>query len=186
MASRLNMICGMIGKLYNSYKRVFKNKFYCYYIYGGGRQFQILYPIGTATSLCQLSHFVCDKSFIDNANHRFLLGHILYYCHDKKTIIGYGWKIPNVKKNYAWEIASMIHFKNPVDILYDFYVNPNYRRRGIYKSLLNFIVNCSTNKSKIIIYAEITNYPSNKAIKECGFNYFKKISFLSSHLSLFL
>ena len=169
--------------LYN-YKRFFKTKLYCYYTRGTNYQFKVLFPIETAESLRHLSNYVCDDVLLRNAKRRFDLGQILFFCHDNNNIIGYGWKVPTTKMIYVWEVANNIHFQQPVDVLYDFYVNPNYRRKGIYKSILHYIINDNVGKSLMVIYANTLNFPSNKAIKDCGFHYIHTISFINNVIAI--
>lgn len=165
-------------------RRFCKTKLYCYYTSGSNYQFKVVFPIETATSLDHLSGFASNDVFLNNAMHRFDIGQKLFFCHDNNNIIGYGWKAPLTQKIYVWEIANSIHFQQPVDVLYDFYVNPNYRRKGIYKSILHYIINDDIEQTLMVIYADINNYPSNKAINECGFHYIHTISFTHNVIAL--
>ncbi len=171
-------------KILENFKRYFKTKLYCYYIKGSNYQFEVVFPIDTAVSLKDLSDFVCNDVLLRNAKHRFDLGQKLYFCYDNKILVGYGWKVPITQKIYVWEIANSIHFQQPVDVLYDFYVNPNYRRKGIYKSLLNYIINDGDDKTLMVIYANTLNIPSNKAIKACGFRNIRTISFIHNLIAI--
>lgn len=174
-------------KILVNYQRYLKTQLYLYYTRGARYQYEKVFPIDIATSLHQLSSFVCDKDFMIIAKHRFSLGQTLFYCYDNNVIVGYGWKVSRINQFYAWEIGNNIHFHQPVDVLYDFYVYPDYRRRGIYKSILRFIANTSIENVLMVIYAETANDPSNTAIRECGFHLVKTINFVSSHriISLF-
>lgn len=169
-------------KILMGFKRFFKTTLYCYYIKSRRYQFEEIFPIQVASSICQLSEIKCDDSFLKIAIERFNSGHRLFYCCDNGILIAYGWLTECLTSYYAWEIANDIQFPQSVDVLCDFYVDPNYRRRGIYKSLLHFIINDCTEKKLLSIYAESTNVPSIKAIKSCGFRFVSKLTHFSNKI----
>lgn len=167
----------------SAYERFFKTTLFCYYINKSKYQYNEVYPISVASSIEQLSEVCCDEGFRQLAKERFDLGHRLIYCCENATLIGYGWRVNNIQSFYAWEIANDIMFPQPVDVLYDFFVDPSYRKRGIYKSLLHFIINDSSGKSLLAIYADSTNVPSNKAIISCGFHFVTKLKHFSNRIN---
>ena len=112
-------------------------KLLCYYIRGSKYQYNEVYPIKVASSIEQLTEVYCEDSFRELAKKRFNLGHRLFYCCDNNELIAYGWLTGYTTTYYAWEIANEIIFHQSVAVLYDSFVSPNYRRRGIQKSLLH-------------------------------------------------
>lgn len=170
----------IIDKILILYRRYFQTTLYLYYIKGSNYEWKEVYPIYVATTILQLSNVCCDDAFRRLAERRFHYGqHLIFSC-DNATIIGYGWRIPITKAIYSQEIANDILFPKPIDVLYDFYVNPNYRKRGLYKSLLHFIINNSTENTRLVIYVESTNNPSIKAINSCGFRFVSKVTHFSN------
>lgn len=178
-------ISKLLFKTTNTFKRYFKTKLLCYYIHGCNYQYNIVFPIKVASSIQHLSNIKCDEDFLIAAKERFHYGQILYYCCDKNAIVGYGWKASNNSIFYVWEIANNIHFSQNVEILYNFFVYPKYRRRGIYKSILHYIINHSSEESLLVIYADSNNIGSNKAIVECGFHLIDTLSFFSNKITRF-
>lgn len=175
-------ISRIMVKILTAFKRVFSTTLYCYYVKSSRYQFDEVIPIQVASSICQLSDIKCDDYFLQIAIEKFKSGHRLFYCCDNGHLIAYGWLAECLTSYYAWEIANDIQFPQSVDVLCDFYVNPNYRRKGIYKSLLHFMINDCTEKKLLSIYAESTNVPSNKAIISCGFRFVSKLTHFSNKI----
>lgn len=171
-------------KVYLIYKRYFKTRLKCYYTRGNKHQFNIVIPIQSARSVQQLPTFNFDNAFLQTAYNRFKLNHQLFFCVDNNIIVGYGWKATGLRKFYAWEIAHNVIFNQAVDVMYDFFVDEKYRRKGIYKSMLHYIINDATKNSILFIYAETANYPSNKAIEDCGFQYIDTVNNLSNKIHI--
>lgn len=169
-------------KILTAFERYFKTTLLCYYIKSSKYKYKEVFPIQVASSISQLSDISCDASLLQNAIKRFESGHQLFYCCDNGVLVGYGWRVVGVLSYYAWEIASDICFKQSVDVLYDFFVNKDYRKRGIYKSLLHFIINNSEDNSILAIYAEASNIPSIKAIISCGFRFVSKLTHFSNKI----
>jgi len=159
----------IVNIFYTTFQRYFKKKILCYYSRSKKHSFEEIFPIMKANNLDEMNGIVLNETFRINAAKRFDLGHRIYYCCDKNNLIAYGWKTGITKSYYSWEIANKIYFNKPVYLLYDSYVNPVYRRRGIQKSLLHARMNDCEEGSLIAVYAEPSNTPSIKAITNCGF-----------------
>lgn len=168
--------------VYTTFNRYCRCTLLCYYIRGRKYQYEEVFPVKIASSLGQLTKVCCDDAFRKQANYRFNLGHRLFYCCDKETLIAYGWLTGYTTSYYAWEIANNIIFHHSVAVLYDSYVNPNYRRRGIQKSLLHSRINNCEEGTLLVVYAESTNIPSNKAIISCGFSFVAKLTHFSNKI----
>ena len=169
-------------KIITAYERYFKTRLFCYYVKSSKYQFKEVYPIQVASSICQLSDIRCDDTFLQTAIDRFKSGHRLFYCCDNGTLIAYGWLTGYTTTYYAWEIANIIIFHQPVAVLYDSFVSPNYRRRGIQKSLIHARINWNNEGVLLAVYAESTNVPSIKAITSCGFRLVSKLTHFSNKI----
>ena len=166
-----------------AYHRYFKTVLCVYIIKRSSCPSNETYQIRVAESLYQLSTIKCNDDFLRTAQKRFSIGHRLFFYCDNEKIVGTGWITRKTSSFYAWEIANAIHFQNSVEVLYDFYVHPDFRRRGIYKSLLRSIINDSIEKDSLFaIYAESSNYASNKAIVDTGFELVGQLSHFSNNV----
>ena len=166
----MTIVSRVVNKLTTTFKRYLSNCLCCYSIKANNYEYKISFPICTISSLEELSKIECENDFVAVAKIRISAGHQLVCCCDNNRIIASGWHAKDVSNFYAWEIAGDIKFHNPVDVLYDFYVKPTYRGKGIYQSLLHFIINNSMADKVLVIYAEKSNKISNLAILKCGFH----------------
>lgn len=165
-----------------AFERFFHTALYCYYIKSCKYQYKVVYPIQKASSIHQLSDIKCDDSFLKDAVEKFKSGHRLFFCSDNGNLIAYGWLTNSITSYYAWEIANTIHFNQPVMVLYNSFVSPNYRRRGIQKSLIHARINENIEGVLLAVYAESTNIPSIKAITSCGFSFVAKLTHFSNRV----
>ena len=142
--------------------------------------------ITIASSLEELSELTSIDSIddIDVYVQRFKEGDTLYYLADKSRIIARGWLKENTDSFYVWETACSIHFDNKVSVLYDFYVVPGYRKRGLYKKLLIGIVGNHNDKDILVIYALNSNKISLHTIEKCGFKKIGTFCFFSRRIKV--
>ena len=95
---------------------------------------------------------------------------VFFLLVNKNEIISCGWAC--VEKNKKWnieEIDKKINFKDK-KILYDFETTKKYRNMGYYTLLLKRIQNNFLNK-KLLIYTQVNNKASVRAIAKSGFKF---------------
>jgi GNAT superfamily N-acetyltransferase len=169
----------IVNEIISLFHRFFKNELLCYYIRGSKYDYDEIFPIRKASRINHLIGVVCDDAFRNIAQKRFDIGHSLFYCCDDNVLIAYGWKTGITMSYYSWEIANSINFQQSVIVLYDSFVSPNYRRRGIQKSLIHARINDCEDGTIVAVYAEPLNIASNKAISHCGFSLVAKLTHFS-------
>jgi len=135
------------------------------------------FNVRKATSLEDIQALIVSDDFRETAKERFQSCHTLYFIsQDHREMKAWGWMANRVQHFYVYEIADMITFKEPVDVLYDFYTTEEFRNRGAYKTLLTEMVNKGTGGVRKVIYALSNNIPSRSAIERCGFRFCGTIS----------
>ena len=82
----------------------------------------------------------------------------------------WGWYTTKPKEFYVLEIDSESVIPPDTSILYHYFSNENYRRKGYYVELLQNVV-ASCKKDYAVIYAYDTNPASSGAIRKAGFKY---------------
>ena len=108
----------------------------------------------------------------------------LYYLEESGQMVAYGWVRKNATDFYVYETACTVSFSKNVNVLYDFYVNPSFRRKGYYSSLLKTIISVSEKNERLIIYALSTNENSIKGIKKSGFSFVGEVSYFKRKINI--
>lgn len=91
-----------------------------------------------------------------------------HFIFQQKKILAYGWSSSN-KKFLIYETNSEILNKDNI-IFFDFFTLIKFRNKGIYKLLLNKMLN-NFNKKKCYIYTTIFNFKSLKSIMKSNFEF---------------
>ena len=180
----MTIVSRAINKLRATFNRNYTNQVLCF---ADGREInpvQPSFPIQAAVTSEALTNLDLPSHFMDFAMQRLNNGTELIYCCEDETLIAYGWRTKNVNRFYVYEIAGDIVFDKPVDVLYDFVVLPQYRNRGIYKSMLRFLLSTRTVGRHSVIYADSDNAASLKVIRVCGFQEVGKVSHFSRRCTI--
>ena len=180
----------IINKIIKEYKRIVKNK--CvFFVYDPHKQIYI--SEGLSINICCAKSIedinkkgMLDTEMEDIFGRRFDKGELCFFCVNNRRLISYGWVCEHVSSFYLYEIASNVHLSRPVNMLYDFWVHPQYRGRKIYSEMLLFIcdklVDCKSN----VIYAEENNSISLRAINNVGFSEVGRVSFFRRKVRVYL
>ena len=112
------------------------------------------------------------KSYFKNKKEKYkrFKHSLFFFLKNKNEIISSGWVC--IKKNKKWnieEIDKKINFKDK-KILYDFETIKKFRNKGYYTLLLKLIQN-NYLKKKLLIYTQVNNRASVKAITKSGFKF---------------
>lgn len=132
-----------------------------------GRRFYDVDNIDDYKKLCEQygfkAHDADEEKRFKNKSHFCVL--------DEDDHFGcWGWYHKGESKFYVLEIDKKIIIPENAAVLYHFFTNENYRRRGYYTELLqNIVLHCGRNYA--IIYAYGTNMASTGAIKKAGFRF---------------
>ncbi len=131
------------------------------------REFFEIDNIEDFKKLCKKFDFEVPDADIEE---RFNQKSIFYMLAEDGHYGCWGWGAQNEKQFNVLEINRRCEIPDDVSVLYHFYTNENYRRRGYYTELLRRIV-ASNSKKYCIIYAYDYNIASRTAIQKSGFTY---------------
>lgn len=172
----------IVNKVKTYSRRYLKNKCEVYVMYPEQRRnedkYNEAYPIKVNPDIC-----VVPEKLKQNFSERIYSGEKCYFVEVSGKVVAYGWRSGTPKVIfYVYEIAGSMQLSTDAYILYDFWVSPEYRRKGIYKNMLQKMISDIGPDGKSVIYAEIDNYASSKAILSVGFQHCGQISFVRKRI----
>lgn len=162
--------------------RYLKNKCEVYVMYPEQQENQVM-KASAYTIRINPSESIMPENLRVVFSKRLQNGEKCYFVEIDGKMIAYGWRsgIPKVDF-FVYEVAVNMQLSTDAYILYDFWVAPEYRRKGIYRNMLSKMVEDIGTDGKSVIYAETNNVASRKAISNIGFLTCGKISFLRKRI----
>lgn len=131
------------------------------------------------TTVNELESVFCTSVIFRVIKEELSRGSLAYCYIYQGEVVHYSFLANNEIKVYTSEILGNISFSKSLYI-YNCYTNEKHRGKGIFKSILNYIINnCPGDESFISIAATKDNISSNSVIRSLGFNLNKTINLRS-------
>lgn len=163
---------------------IYEKRIFIYYKYTDDKFFSREIPNSSDISIqkySDLMHYTGSNPWISmatlllEASRRFSSGEVLYSLLMNGVLAHYGWLVKGGRTHRFTEVD--MEFKSPKGslILYDFYTEPEFRRKGLYQRNLKKMLydGFRAGVNEVYIGAAYRNNASRAAIEKTGFKIFK-------------